>query len=49
MVIAIIIGVAALAVGLIIGFLVRKYMAEAKIRSAEEEARRAGRGLYGVE
>lgn len=40
MVTVIIIGIAALAVGLITGFLVRKYMAEAKIRSAEDEARR---------
>lgn len=40
MIIAIIAGVAALIVGLVGGFLIRKYMAEAKIRSAEEEARR---------
>jgi ribonucrease Y len=40
MLVAIIIGVAALAVGLIAGFLLRKYMAEAKISSAEREASR---------
>jgi len=40
MIIAIIAGVAAFVVGLVGGFLIRKYMAEAKIRSAEEEARR---------
>ncbi|OFW55948.1 MAG: ribonuclease Y [Candidatus Solincola sediminis] len=40
MLIAIIVGIAALAGGLIIGFLVRKFMAEAKISSAEEEAKR---------
>ncbi|MDY6794296.1 MAG: ribonuclease Y [Actinomycetota bacterium] len=40
MLINIIIGLAALVAGLITGFLIRKYMAEAKISSAEEEARR---------
>ncbi|MBC7247790.1 MAG: ribonuclease Y [Actinobacteria bacterium] len=40
MVIAIVIGVAALLVGVIVGYLSRKFMAEAKISSAEEEARR---------
>ncbi len=40
MIVSIIVGVAALAVGLIAGFLARKYMAEAKISSAEEEAKR---------
>ncbi|MDD3717056.1 MAG: ribonuclease Y [Actinomycetota bacterium] len=40
MVIEIIVGVAALAIGLVAGFLARKYMAEAKISSAEEEAKR---------
>jgi ribonuclease Y len=40
MIIAIIIGVVALAVGLLVGYMARKYMAEAKISSAEEEAKR---------
>ncbi len=40
MIVAIIVGVAALAIGLVAGFLMRKYMAEAKISSAEEEAKR---------
>jgi ribonuclease Y len=40
MLVAVIVGIAALLVGLLMGFLVRKFMAEAKISSAEEEARR---------
>jgi ribonuclease Y len=40
MIVTIIVGIAALAAGLIVGFLARKYMAEAKISSAEKEARR---------
>jgi ribonucrease Y len=40
MIVAIIVGIAALAAGLLLGFLTRKYMAEAKISSAEEEANR---------
>ena len=40
MALAIIIGVAALIVGCLVGFLVRKFVAEAKIRSAEAEAQR---------
>ena len=39
-VIPIIVGVAALAVGVLIGFLIRKKIGEAKIGSAEEEAKR---------
>ncbi len=39
-VVSIVIGVAALALGLLGGYLARKFMAEAKISSAEEEARR---------
>ncbi|MDI6829869.1 MAG: ribonuclease Y [Actinomycetota bacterium] len=39
-VVSIVIGVAALACGLLGGYLARKFMAEAKISSAEEEARR---------
>jgi len=40
MVYAIIAGVVALIIGVVAGFLARKYMAEAKISSAEEEAKR---------
>jgi ribonucrease Y len=40
MIVAIIAGVAALVIGLVAGFLARKYMAEAKISSAEDEAKR---------
>ena len=40
MIAAIVTGVVALAAGLVAGFFARKFMAEAKIRSAEEEARR---------
>jgi ribonuclease Y len=40
MLIAIIAGIVALVIGVIAGFLARKYMAEAKISSAEEEAKR---------
>lgn len=40
MLIAIIVGIVALACGLVVGFLARKFMAEAKISSAEEEAKR---------
>ncbi len=40
MVLAIVIGIAALLIGCIGGYLTRKFMAEARISSAEEEARR---------
>jgi ribonuclease Y len=40
MLVAIIVGIVAMAVGLVVGFLARKFMAEAKISSAEEEAKR---------
>ncbi len=40
MVVSIVIGVVALAIGIFAGYLARKMMAEAKISSAEEEARR---------
>jgi len=40
MITAIIIGIVALAIGITAGFLIRKFTAEAKISSAEEEARR---------
>lgn len=40
MIIAVIVGIAALVAGLLVGFLARKYMAEARISSAEEEAKR---------
>ncbi len=40
MLVAIIVGIVAVACGLVVGFLARKYMAEAKISSAEEEASR---------
>jgi ribonuclease Y len=40
MIVAILIGIAALAAGLLIGFMARKYTAEAKISSAEEEVKR---------
>lgn len=40
MLVAIIVGIIAVACGLVVGFLARKFMAEAKISSAEEEANR---------